>query len=139
MMEKQPPKQIYLQAYDSESYDDNTWCQDKITDDDIEYILQSEYDQLKAENERLQIEKVYFEELADKWSKQYYKDCDQLKSENERLAKENELMVETIKSLIASKNKLEDAYEYAKNNILLIYETATRLKGAQQALNEVKE
>lgn len=63
----------------------------------------------------------------------------QLKAENERLAKENELMVETIKSLIASKNKLEDAYEYAKNNILLIYETATRLKGAQQALNEEKE
>lgn len=56
----------------------------------------------------------------------------QLKAENERLAKENELMVETIKSLIASKNKLEDAYEYAKNNILLIYETATRLKGVNK-------
>lgn len=54
MMEKQPPKQIYLQAYDSDSYDDNTWCSDKQNEDDIEYILQSEYDQLKSENERLQ-------------------------------------------------------------------------------------
>jgi len=53
MMEKQPPKQIYLQAYDSDSYDDNTWCSDKQNEDDIEYILQSEYDQLKSENERL--------------------------------------------------------------------------------------
>lgn len=56
MMEKQPPKQIYLQAYDSDSYDDNTWCQDKITDDDIEYILQSEYNQLKSENDKLRAE-----------------------------------------------------------------------------------
>jgi len=56
-----------------------------------------------------------------------------VEAENERLAKENELMVEMIKSLIASKNKLEDAYEYAKNNILLIYETATRLKGANKS------
>jgi Mg/Co/Ni transporter MgtE len=54
MMNKQPPKQIYLQAYDSDSYDDNTWCVDRINDEDIEYILQSEYDQLKAEIERLQ-------------------------------------------------------------------------------------
>jgi len=53
MMEKQPPKQIYLQAYESNSYDDNTWCQNKINDEDIEYILQSEYDQLKAENDKL--------------------------------------------------------------------------------------
>lgn len=61
MMEKQPPKQIYLQAYDGDSYDDNTWCQDKITDDDIEYILQSEYDQLKSENEKLReaLKKIY--------------------------------------------------------------------------------
>lgn len=53
MSDQQAPKQIYLQAYESDSYDDNTWCQDKINDEDIEYILQSEYDQLKAENERL--------------------------------------------------------------------------------------
>ena len=60
-MEKQPPKQIYLQAYESDSYDVNTWCQDKITDEDIEYILQSEYDQLKSENEKLKeaLEKIY--------------------------------------------------------------------------------
>lgn len=67
----------------------------------------------------------------DEWD-DVLKERDQLKAENEKLAKENELMVETIKSLIASKNKLEDAYEYAKNNILLIYETATRLKGANK-------
>jgi hypothetical protein len=60
-MEKQPPKQIYLQAYDSDSYDDNTWCVDRINDEDIEYILQSEYDQLKSENEKLKeaLEKIY--------------------------------------------------------------------------------
>ena len=56
MSDQQAPKQIYLQAYDSDSYDDNTWCVDRINDEDIEYILQSEYDQLKAENDQLRAE-----------------------------------------------------------------------------------
>ena len=52
-MSEQAPKQIYLQSYNSDCYDDNTWCVDQINDEDIEYILQSEYDKLRAENERL--------------------------------------------------------------------------------------
>ena len=49
-------KNIYLQNYfeDFGYYDDGcTWCEDKINDEDIEYILQSEYDKLRAENEKL--------------------------------------------------------------------------------------
>lgn len=55
MEELKPPQKIYLQDYCEDYLSDGntTWCDDKQNDDDIEYILQSEYDQLKAENERL--------------------------------------------------------------------------------------
>lgn len=55
MSELKPPQKIYLQDYceDYLSVGNTTWCDEKQNDDDIEYILQSEYDQLKAENERL--------------------------------------------------------------------------------------
>ena len=52
-MSEQAPKQIYLQSYNSDCYDDNTWCVDQINEEYIEYILQSEYNKLRAENERL--------------------------------------------------------------------------------------
>lgn len=51
-----PLKNIYLQNYfeDFDFYDEGvTWCEDKQNDNDIEYILQSEFDALRAENERL--------------------------------------------------------------------------------------
>ena len=35
---REAPEVIYLQWADGESYDDNTWCQDQINDDDIEYV-----------------------------------------------------------------------------------------------------
>ena len=66
MMSEQAPKQIYLQSYNSDCYDDNTWCVDQINDEDIEYILQSEYDKLRAENERL---KMALREIIDTSSK----------------------------------------------------------------------
>ena len=65
-MSEQAPKKIYLQSYDSDCYDDNTWCVDQINDEDIEYILQSEYDKLRAENERL---KMALREIIDTSSK----------------------------------------------------------------------
>lgn len=44
--ELKPPRKIYLQDYckDYLSEGNTTWCDDKQNDDDIEYILQSEYD-----------------------------------------------------------------------------------------------
>lgn len=49
-------KVIYLQYYEEgESIDERieaeekTWCEDKINDDDVEYILKSEYDHLHSE------------------------------------------------------------------------------------------
>ena len=56
MSEKlKPPQKIYLQDYCEDYLSDGntTWCDDKQNDDDIEYILRSEYDALRAENERL--------------------------------------------------------------------------------------
>lgn len=55
MSELKPPQKIYLQDYceDYLSEGNTTWCDDKQNDDDIEYILQSEYDAIRAENERL--------------------------------------------------------------------------------------
>ena len=56
MRKKIKPKNIYLQNYfvDFGIYEEGcTWCEDKQNNNDIEYILQSEYDQLRAENERL--------------------------------------------------------------------------------------
>ena len=50
---QKPPKRIYLQQYFDYNDEVVTWCVDKINDEDIEYILQSEYDQLKTENKRL--------------------------------------------------------------------------------------
>ena len=35
---RKAPEVIYLQWSDGENYEDNTWCQDQINDDDIEYI-----------------------------------------------------------------------------------------------------
>lgn len=64
---------------------------------------------VEAENERLQVKKVYFEKLANKWSKQYYKDCDQLRVENERLKMALEKIVEYQKyrfKLLPHKNEL---------------------------------
>jgi len=51
-----PPRNIYLQNYfeDFGFYDEGvTWCEDKQNDDDIEYILQLEYDKLNEETKRL--------------------------------------------------------------------------------------
>ena len=56
MSEKlKPPQKIYLQDYCEDYLSDGntTWCDDKQNDDDIEYILRSEYNALRAENERL--------------------------------------------------------------------------------------
>jgi len=81
---------------------------------------------VEAENERLQVKKVYFEKLANKWSKQYYKDCDQLRVENERL-----------------KMALEKIVEYQKYRFKLLPHKNELLEKvvdiALQALNEVKE
>lgn len=48
---------IYLQGEDAttrfEFYDDATWCQDKLNDDDVEYILKSEYDALQVKLARM--------------------------------------------------------------------------------------
>lgn len=52
-----PPRNIYLQNYfqDFGFYDEGvTWCEDKQNDDDIEYILQSEYDKINKEKNQLQ-------------------------------------------------------------------------------------
>lgn len=56
-MYDKPPKRIYLQQYFDYSDDMVTWCEDKINEDDIEYILQSEYDKLEREN-RILLAKV---------------------------------------------------------------------------------
>lgn len=63
MSEKlKPPQKIYLQDYCEDYLSDGntTWCDDKQNDDDIEYILRSECDALRAENERLKtaLEKI---------------------------------------------------------------------------------
>ena len=49
-----PYKKIYLQNVfvDCEP-EDKTWCQDQIADDDVEYILMSEYNKLQIEIEDL--------------------------------------------------------------------------------------
>lgn len=50
-----PPKHIYLQNY-CENYLDlelTTWCEDKQSDDDIEYILKTEYNKLLEEYDSL--------------------------------------------------------------------------------------
>lgn len=47
------PTIIYLQ-YDPGG--DTTWCDDKINDDDIEYIIIDEYNNVVAENLRLRNE-----------------------------------------------------------------------------------
>ena len=55
MDELKPPKNIYLQNYfeDFGFYDEGaTWCTDKQNDNDIEYILQSEYTALRAQLEQ---------------------------------------------------------------------------------------
>ena len=61
MSEQKPPKRIYLQEYFNYSDDMVTWCQDKINEDDIEYILQSEYNQLRSENDiyNIAISEIY--------------------------------------------------------------------------------
>lgn len=46
-MRKQPPKEIYLQ-FDPDG-GETTWCEDKINDDDIEYVRKSRAE--KAERE----------------------------------------------------------------------------------------
>ena len=76
--EQHPPKRIYLQRY--YDYDDDmvTWCRYKINEDDIEYILQSEYDTLRTENERL---KTALREITD------YYDANQAYSEAYRIAR----------------------------------------------------
>jgi len=89
-------------------------------------------DQLKSENERLQIEKVYFEELANKWSKQYYKDCDQLKSENKRLREALKIIVK-----VAGKFEWWSELGIKTNNGESVIDTMEQT--AQQALREVKE
>lgn len=47
-----PPNKIYLQWYvDDPEYGmefGRTWCQDKINDDDVEYILASRVEELEA-------------------------------------------------------------------------------------------
>ncbi len=63
-MSEQAPKQIYLQSYNSDCYDDNTWCVDQINEEDIEYILQSEYNKLRAENEKLMVVLKYLFEAC---------------------------------------------------------------------------
>ena len=45
-------KRIWLQKGAGDEGSD-TWCQDQIADDDIEYILKSEYDKLKERTVQL--------------------------------------------------------------------------------------
>ena len=47
-----PPDKIYLQFnHDLDGL--TTWCEDKIYDDDIEYIRKDSVEQLESENEQL--------------------------------------------------------------------------------------
>ena len=41
---REAPEVIYLQWSDGENYEDNTWCQDQINDDDVEYIKKATTD-----------------------------------------------------------------------------------------------
>jgi predicted nuclease with TOPRIM domain len=55
MAELKAYKIIYLQV-DGDSFGEwegQTWCQDRINDTDVEYILKSEYDALQSELDRL--------------------------------------------------------------------------------------
>ena len=52
------PERIWLQSDDDPESDwfaelIVTWCQDKINDEDVEYILATKYAEMEAENERL--------------------------------------------------------------------------------------
>lgn len=51
MSKRKPTNLIYLQNfYDAEL---TTWCEDQINDDDIVYVLESEYEKLQSEIARL--------------------------------------------------------------------------------------
>lgn len=54
-----PPTVIYLQNSIDDNgawYKDTTWCEEKINDDDIQYIIASKYKLVVAENARLREE-----------------------------------------------------------------------------------
>lgn len=44
MAQQQPHKKIYLQDWNDPHSNSPTWCEDQINEDDIEYILKSEFD-----------------------------------------------------------------------------------------------
>ncbi len=57
-----PNERIWLQS--DEEHGEPTWCEDKINDDDVEYIRADVYAQLETENERLRDER-------DQWKERY--------------------------------------------------------------------
>jgi len=50
---QEPYKKIYLQnVFEDCDMEDKTWCQDQIADEDVEYILMSEYNKLQEKLHR---------------------------------------------------------------------------------------
>lgn len=69
-----PPKIIYLQDVDYQ--EEITWCQDKINENDAEYILKSEYD---SETQKLKGQMAYLQKENEKLSKllkEIFEKCD---------------------------------------------------------------
>ena len=48
----EPYKTIYMQ-YCADKSNFETWCQDRVNDGDIEYVLKSDYDELEKQNKEL--------------------------------------------------------------------------------------
>lgn len=63
--EQQAPQRIWLQWYGWS--EENTWCVDKINDEDVEYIRADAVDELEANHEELQRlhETSYMQGVAD--------------------------------------------------------------------------
>jgi hypothetical protein len=49
MSDNKPPKTIYLQWEDHDDYDGASWCEDRLSDEDIEYVQATELAALRAQ------------------------------------------------------------------------------------------
>jgi hypothetical protein len=49
MSDDKPPKTIYLQWEDHDDYDGASWCEDRLSDEDIEYVQATELATLRAQ------------------------------------------------------------------------------------------
>jgi hypothetical protein len=97
-------KRIWLQSGGEDPTDEATWCQDKINDDDVEYVLAEDYDNMLAKS--LEIVVAWGKKLVEAQRRINFLQCECRRQEHEIIGHR-----EQYDRLLESREELQRRYD----------------------------